>query len=126
MEKIVKNSYKLKDFTFPSGRLEKVQGAEPYALSELLYSEMINENDIFVGVKNVPTIWYNDKNNKKRRHYVDVFIPSQNRCIEVKSSWTEKINIDNIFLKQDAGKTLGYNYEIWVYDSKGNKVNCYK
>ena len=124
MEKIIKNAYKLKEYVFPSGRSEKVQGAEPYALTELL--ENINENDIVVGCKNVPNIWYNDKNGKKHRHYVDIFIPSQNRCIEVKSTWTEKININNIFLKQNSGKELGYNYEIWVYDSKGNKVNCYK
>ena len=86
----------------------------------------LNENDIVVGCKNVPNIWYNDKNGKKHRHYVDIFIPSQNKCIEVKSTWTEKININNIFLKQNAGKQLGFNYEIWIYDSKGNKVNSYK
>lgn len=28
-------------------------------------------------------------------------------------------------LKQNAAKELGYNYEIWVYNSKGEKVNCY-
>jgi hypothetical protein len=29
-------------------------------------------------------------------------------------------------LKQKAGKELGYNYEIWVYDGKGKKIECYK
>ena len=103
-----------------------MQGAEPYALKYLLENEKINETDIITGCKNVPTIWYNDKNGKKRRHYVDIFIPSQNKCIEVKSVWTEKINTDNIFLKQSAGKKLGHKYEIWVYDSKGNRVNVYE
>jgi hypothetical protein len=28
-------------------------------------------------------------------------------------------------VKQTAGKELGYNYEIWVYDGKGNIVNKY-
>jgi len=122
MDKIIKNAYKLKNFVFPSGKVEQVQGAEPYALKYLLEIEKINETDIITGCKNVPTIWYNDKNGKKRRHYVDIFIPSQNKCIEVKSVWTEKINTDNIFLKQSAGKKLGHKYEIWVYDSKGNMV----
>jgi hypothetical protein len=27
-------------------------------------------------------------------------------------------------LKQKAAKELGYKYEIWVYDKKGNKT-CY-
>ena len=34
-------------------------------------------------------------------------------------------NNDNIFLKQTAGKQLGYEYEIWVYDNKGNRVETY-
>ena len=29
-------------------------------------------------------------------------------------------------VKQNASKELGYNYEIWVYDCKGNKIECYK
>jgi len=126
MDKIIKNAYKLKDFVFPSGKVEQVQGYEPYALKYLLEDEKINETDIITGCKNVPTIWYNDKNEKNRRHYVDIFIPSQNRCIEVKSTWTEKINTDNIFLKQEAGKILGHKYEIRVYDSNGNRVNVYE
>ncbi len=70
-------------------------------------------------------IWYNDVNGKKHKHYVDIFIPSQNRCIEVKSTWTIQKMKDNIFLKQQAAKELGYNYEIWIYNSKGEKTNCY-
>lgn len=27
---------------------------------------------------------------------------------------------------ETAAKELGYNYEIWVYNSKGVKVECYK
>ena len=90
-----------------------------------LIKDNIEENDIVTGVKNVPTIWYNDEFEKKHRHYVDIFITSQNKCIEVKSTWTAKKNLDNIFLKQTAGQELGYNYEIWVYDKKGNKVVYY-
>ena len=62
MEKTSKNAYKLKEFIFPSGRIEKLQGTEPYAITELLEKELINEDEIIVGVKNVPTIWYNDEN----------------------------------------------------------------
>jgi hypothetical protein len=119
MEKIIKNAHKRKNYIFPSGKIEQVQGAEPYALKCLIENENIAEEDIVVGCKNVPTIWYEDETGKKHRHYVDIFIPSQNRCIEVKSTWTAKINDNNIFLKQKAGKELGYLYEIWIYDSKG-------
>jgi hypothetical protein len=56
-------------------------------LQELIENN-INEIDIITGAKNVPTIWYDDSDGKKHRHYVDIFIPSQNKCIEVKSTWT--------------------------------------
>ena len=117
-----KNAYKLKEYEFPSGKIVKVQGTEPNALDFLVKNELINENDILVGVKNVPTIWYFDESGNKHRHYVDIFIPSKNICIECKSIWTFNKKEDNIFLKQNAAKELGYKYEIWVYDGKGNLV----
>jgi len=43
----------------------------------------------------------------------------------VKSSWTLSYKKSNIFEKQLAAKELGYKYEIWVYDFKGNKVETY-
>ena len=121
-EKQLKNSYYLKDYTLPSGGIIKIQGYEHYALDELFHQENIDENDIITGCKNVPTIWYNDVNEKRRRHFVDIFIPRQNKCIEVKSTWTFTTQKETIFLKQQAAKELGYLYEIWVYDGKGNKV----
>ena len=90
-----------------------------------MQKENIDEEDIITGCKNVPTIWYNDLNNKKRRHFVDIFIPSKNKCIEVKSTWTFTKQKEIVFLKQNAAKELGYLYEIWVYDNKGNKVGFY-
>lgn len=106
------------------GKIIKCQGYEPFALNDLIKNN-IEENAIITGSKNVPTIWYNDENAKKHRHYVDIFIPSQNKCIEVKSTWTINHIHSNIFLKQKAGKKLGYNYEIWIYDKKGNKIVHY-
>jgi hypothetical protein len=118
--KITKNGFKLKEFIFPSGKIEKVQGYEPFALRDLIEKENICENDIITGCKNVPTIWYNDINQVKRRHFVDIFIPSQNKCIEIKSSFTVKK--DNVFEKQKTAKNLGYLYEIWVYNEKGEII----
>ncbi len=125
MEKSSRNAYKLKDYIMPSGKIIKCQGYEHYAIDELLKNEGILETDIILGAKNVPNIWYVDANNKEHKHYVDIFIPNQNKCIEVKSTWTLKKNKDNVFLKQNAGKLLGYDYEIWVYNNKGKKVDCF-
>lgn len=35
---------------------------------------------------------------------------------------TAKKGEHNIYLKQNAAKELGYNYEIWVYNSKKELV----
>ncbi len=123
MEKTSKNSYKIKTYTLPSGKEIKYQGYENYALDELIQN--YEETDIITGVKNVPTIWYNDTDDKKHRHYVDIFIPSENKCIEVKSTWTFKKKKDNVLEKQTTAKEKGFNYEIWVYDKDGNKVEIY-
>ena len=125
MENTYKLAYKFKNYIFPSGRIDKIQGYEKYGLNFLLNNEKLNEDEIKTGYKNVNTIWYNDDNGKKHRHYVDIFIPSQNRCIEIKSTWTAKKKQDSIYLKQNAAKELGYKYEIWVYDAKGNRVEEY-
>ena len=125
MEKMNKNSYKSKEYVFPSGKIINIQGYENYALNDLLEKENINESNIVTGCINVPLIWYIDKSGKKHRHYVDIYIPLQKRCIEVKSLWTLKKQKEIVFLKQTAAKEIGYLYEIWIYDNKGNKVEFY-
>ena len=122
----MKSGFRKKEYTFPSGRIDFIQGFENIALDKLIIHEKIDESDIITGCKNVPVIWYEDNYGKKHRHYVDIFIPSQNRCIEVKSEWTFKLQEDVVFPKQEAAKQLGYNYEIWVYNSKKEKVEIYK
>ena len=126
LEKSFKNAFRLKSYILPCGNIIKYQGYENYALDELLLT--INEDDLISGCENVPEIWFYDSVGKKRIHFVDFFIPKLNKCIEVKSKFTldKGIKKDNIFLKQQAGKELGYEYEIWVYNGKGEKVECYK
>jgi hypothetical protein len=124
-EKASKNAYKAKDYVFPSGRIERIQGYEKFMLDELLQKENVTENDIIVSRKDVPTIWYEDSNGKKHRYFIDCYIPSQNRCIEAKSMWTAEKKKDCIFLKQQAVKDAGYKCEIWIYNSKGEKVESY-
>jgi len=56
MEQFIKSSFTKKDYIFPSGRTDKIQGYENFALDELIINEKIYESDIIVGVKNVPEI----------------------------------------------------------------------
>jgi hypothetical protein len=115
--------YKRKTYILPSKKEISIQGYEHFALDELL--KTYNEDDIITGNENVPTIWY-ECNDIRHRHYVDIFIPNENLCIEVKSTWTLECKKDNVFIKQSAAKDLGYKYEIWVYDNKGNKIETFK
>jgi hypothetical protein len=124
MDKVVKSSYSKKDYIFPSGKCVLIQGYEHFALNELIMNENLDEDKILVGCKNVPIIWYKTDDGKKHRYYVDIYIPSQNRCIEVKSDWSYNIKTNNVVLKQQAAKELGYNYEIWIYNQNGIKTIC--
>jgi hypothetical protein len=122
--KALNNSFVSKNYILPSGKQIKYQGYENFALNEIINN--VDENDIITGCKNVPKIRYNDENGKLHYHFVDIFIKSQNKCIEVKSTWTIINKKSNIFLKQKYAKESGYEYEIWVYNSKGEKVDCFK
>ena len=123
-EKSSKNAYLLKEYVFPSGNKINVQGYEHYALDKLI-KEKINENDIITKKTEVPELWYIDDLNEKHRHFVDIYVKSQNRCIEVKSTWTLKKNKEKVLLKQKSAKELGYKYDIWVYNDKGIIVEIY-
>ena len=123
LDNILKKSFKFKNYTLPSGTIIQTQGYEHYALDELIINNKMNELDIITGVKNVPQIKFIDNDNVERIHHCDIFIPKENKMIEVKSNWTFQKH--NVLLKQKAAKCLGYSYEIWVYDKKGNKT-CYE
>ena len=122
-EKQSKSAYKSRDYIFPLGRTEKIQGYENFMLDELLQNN-VSEDNIVLGRKNVPEIWFNNLKGKRSRYYVDCFIKSENKCIEVKSEWTLKEK--DVFLKQQAVKDAGYKCEIWVYNRKGVKIEKFE
>ena len=119
-------SFKKKEYKMPSGKIIYIQGYENFAFDELINIEGVEEEDLIISRKDVPEIWYIDKLGKRRRHYVDMYIKSQNRCIEAKSNWTNQEK-NNVFEKQHAAinQEFGYKYEIWIYDNKGNKLFTY-
>ena len=117
-EKVSKNSFHTKKYTLPSGNVINVQGYESYALDYLLHTENVHEDDIVTSRKEVPECWYH-KDGKNHRYYVDIYIPTQNRCIEVKSTWTyAKKGKDHVYAKLNALKHDGFNVELWVYNDK--------
>lgn len=109
-----------KTFVFPSCRSVKVQGYEHLALNKLL--ESVQEEDIVVGKAHVPMIeyWINEK---KHVYFPDIFLPSENRLIEVKSEWSLRYPT-HVEEKAQASVAAGYAYEIWVFS--GNQKLLYR
>jgi hypothetical protein len=70
----------------------------------------------------VPRISY-EIDGKKKYYFPDIYIPHENKIIEVKSTWTYKCKTDSIQEKGDACKAQGYTYELWCFDGKGNRVD---
>jgi hypothetical protein len=120
-QKIQKNAKRYKQYTLPSGTTIKVQGYEPFALDNLL--KEFTEDDIITNRRDIPRITYFDTiKNKNRYYFPDIYIKSINKIIEVKSTWTFKCKNDNIELKEKATRDAGYDYEIFVYNRKGERI----
>ena len=117
--KSVKYSFKKKEYAFPSGKRVTVQGYEPQAL-DILIKQEYNEDDIITAQTDVPEIWYETDDGKKHRYYVDIYIKSENRMIEVKSRYTYDNKKEENHLKQQASKDAGYKHEIWILSKDGN------
>ena len=123
-EKMSKNAYKLKEYTWKSGYVSYVQGYEPFRLKDL--EELgFTEKDIITNRKDMPEIWYTDVDNKKHRYYPDIYISSFNMIEEVKSTWTFKKETDRVFLKRKSVIDAQYNFRGFVYSDKGEILSTF-
>ena len=80
------SAFSTKLFTLPSGRQVTCQGYEPYAIN-LLLKQGATEEDIVAGyeaLKTTISIFCNWEG-RKHRYYPDLYLPSQNKIIEIKS-----------------------------------------
>lgn len=119
VEKSFQNSFSQKEFVMPSGDIRLVQGYEPKALKKLI--TMYEEDDIVTDIKLVPAIdyIYKDKD-KDRKYYPDIYIKSENKIIEVKSTFTFNKDLERNHYKGEACTSNGYLFEFWIYSSN----NC--
>jgi len=117
-ERIQESAKRFKEYKMPSGAIRKIQGYEGFALDELV--KIYEEDQIKTDRKDVGRIKYN-LNGLNKYYNPDIGIPHENKLIEVKSKFTYTIEPEKIKCKGDACKSLGFNYEIWIYNSKGNK-----
>ncbi len=111
----VKNSKRFRDYKLPSGKIIRIQGYEDVALDDLL--KTYNETHIFTSRNDMPNIKYLFKK-KLRSYYPDIWIPSKNLLIEIKSIYTYRIDLIRNILKALAVRKLEINYEIWIYSKQ--------
>lgn len=115
-----KSNFKTKEYTLPSGKIVNIQGFENLALDLILkrYSEkdiIINDNEI---EKTIGELWYFDIENKKHRYFPDIFIISEKKIIEVKSTWTYNIHKSINLLKQKSCLDAGFKFEFMIFNKK--------
>lgn len=115
-----KGQYKWKSYTLPTGKIIKIQGYENLALDILLKEN--KESDVITSKKDMPTIWY-FKNNTKHRYYPDIFLPKQNKFVEVKSEYTFSSKKEESMIKQQSVKTYGFLHEIWIFNKNHELIS---
>ena len=115
INRITKTHGIYKDYILPSGKIVKLQGYEPKALTELL--TIYRENDIIIGVKdingNIGKINYMYEN-IEHRYYPDFYIKSTNTIIEVKSQWTYDKWKEKNELKKMACLKAGFDFKFII------------
>nr|WNL49837.1 endonuclease [Marseillevirus sp.] len=124
--KILKSSFRKKEFLMPSGTPFICQGFEPLAL-QLLLDEGIKEQDILSPSEQGIKILY-EFQEKKRMYHPDIFVPSLNLLIEVKSDWTfggcggkKKDEAEKTLKKLSTCREQGYNTRLYIF-GKNNKL----
>ena len=121
--KAVRHAFRKKPFTLPSGRIVYLQGYEPEIVTLLLRE--FPEEDLCLG-KDVPRIPY-VLDGVARCYIPDIYIPSLNLILEVKSLWTyqggprQSLGVDNPRYEQNQTKAqatvaAGYAHQFVIKD----------
>jgi hypothetical protein len=107
---------KCKEYVFSDGSRKRTAGYGTVALGlleEQGYSSDDIETEVYRGVSY-------QNNGKMSRHIFDIFLPKQNRVIEVKSKSHPKFGFDadkeRCLAKKGAAIAQGFIYEIWVIE----------
>jgi transposase len=90
------------------------QGYELKGIYRLL-SEGYSIHDIKIGRNQVPTFRY-FYDGKKRVYYPDIYIPKDNRIIEIKSKWTYDNWLEQNLAKKDSVIDAGYLFDFYIME----------
>lgn len=121
-----------KEFVLPSRRVIHIRGYEDVAIMKLLHTYTEDELivDDMLHKYTLPVFEYVSVNQHTAKYYPDIYIPSENKIIEVKSQWwwngngAEKYRsrLTNNLKKRQSVVAKGYIYELWLFENK----NTYK
>jgi len=108
-------------------RTVHVQGYEPQALDWILSNKGIKPNHIHCGIgnKNIPSIRY-EFEGKVCVYHPDFYIPTLNRIIEVKSTYTYKASLSRNLAKQKACIEAGFKFTFLIMNADGTRNYDYK
>lgn len=121
-EKTQKTGKRFKEYVCPSGTVRKVQGYEPFALN-ILFGSGYTEDQVLTDRRSVPRITYT-RSEKKHYYFPDIYIPHENRVIEVKSVWTYNYMKELNIIKATRTQEEGYLYEFWCFNCKGERIDA--
>lgn len=111
------NRFGYKQYILPSGKIVWVQGSEDKALNKLLLE--YRESDILIEddkiTRQIGKIYYTGLDGKTHRYIPDIYIISERKIVEVKSSFTFKIQEKTNRLKQHACLDAGYRFEFMIF-----------
>ena len=119
-DKQQKSALKRKEYTFPSGRIDSVQGYEPQALDIIIQS--YEEDDIVTSNHEIELLCGEMKytlEGKEHKYYTDIYIKSSHTFIEVKCIWTFESEKEKNLKKREACINAGINFEFWIMSREG-------
>ena len=92
------------------------QGYEDVAWRVLLST--LKETEITNDHKRIPTFIY-EWEGKTHRYYPDLYVETQRRIIEVKSTYTYRTELGKNRAKRDQVMADGYTFEFWICSKTG-------
>ena len=92
------------------------QGYEDVAWKVLLST--LKETEITNDPKLIPTFIY-EWEGKTHRYYPDLYVETQRRIIEVKSTYTYRTELGKNRAKRDQVMADGYTFEFWICSKTG-------
>ena len=117
-----------REYALPSGKVIRVRGYEDAAINKLLkyYTEFDLVFDDTLAEYGLPVFMYNDNRKHTLKYYPDIYIPKENKIIEVKGRWWWDGNgdlkyqnrLEKNLKKRQSVIDAGYQYEVWLYEDR--------